>query len=41
MYETLAALNAEKNFFQGVLGKNDTVFLIQDTRFVDIDLEEE
>ena len=41
MYDLLAKLNAEKSFFEGHLGKNDTLFLIQDTQYVDIDLIEE
>jgi len=41
MYETLVQINKEKEFFQGHLGKNDTLFLIQDTEHVDIDLIEE
>ncbi len=38
MYDDLAILNAAQQFFKGKLGKNDTLFLIQDTQHVDIDL---
>ena len=38
MYDELAEINADQQFFKGKLGKNDTLFLIQDTQHVAIDL---
>lgn len=40
MYDDLSALNTSQTFFKGQLGRNDTLFLIQDTEHVDIDLIE-